>query len=195
MGLQHMIGAVDIVMGSFSKTFGSNGGFVACNSPAVREYLKYYSAPQTFSNALSPVQAAVVLKAFEIVKSTEGRALRAELMANCRHLRGKLSEAGFEVVGQPSAIVPVIMRDEGLARFVASRLPALGVVANLVEYPAVAKGAARFRFQVMAKHTTENIDDVVTRLRLAYDAAQLDYRPYSPVADQGNAIFAAAVGA
>ena len=153
LGLQHMIGAVDIVMGSFSKTFGSNGGFVACNSPAVREYLKYYSAPQTFSNALSPVQAAVVLKAFDIVTSDEGRALRASLMTNSRYLRDKLTEAGFEVIGQPSAIVPVMMREEGLARFVASRLPALGVVANLVEYPAVAKNSARFRFQVMAKHT------------------------------------------
>ena len=195
MGLQHMIGAVDIVMGSFSKTFASNGGFVACNSPAVREYLKYFSAPQTFSNALSPIQAAVVLKAFEIVSSSEGRKLRSELMANCCHLRNKLGEAGFELVGQPSAIVPVVIREEGLARFVASRLPALGVVANLVEYPAVARGSARFRFQVMAKHSIENIDDVVTRLRLAYDAARLDYGPYNTVAGQGGAIFATAIGA
>src|SRR5689334_427665 len=90
LGLQQMIGRVDIVMGSFSKTFTSNGGFVACNSASVREYLKYYSAPQTFSNALSPVQAATVLKAFDIITSSEGHALRAQLMTNIRHLRTTL---------------------------------------------------------------------------------------------------------
>jgi glycine C-acetyltransferase len=119
-----------------------------------------------------------VLKAFEIVKSAEGRALRADLMSNISHLRTKLHETGFEVIGEPSAIVPVMMREEGLARLVASRLPRLGVVANLVEYPAVAKGSARFRFQVMANHTKTNVDDVVARLRTAYDAAQQAYRPY-----------------
>jgi len=195
IGLQHLIGQVDIVMGSFSKTFGSNGGFVACNSPAVREYLKYYSAPQTFSNALSPVQAAIVLKAFDIVKGAEGRTLRAELMSNIVYLRTRLQEAGFEVVGEPSAIVPVMMREEGLARLVASRLPELGVVANLVEYPAVAKGSARFRFQVMARHTKGDIDDVVSRLRTAYDAAQEVYRPYSRIVAPASPAIAAAIGA
>jgi 7-keto-8-aminopelargonate synthetase-like enzyme len=190
IGLQHMTGLVDIVMGSFSKTFGSNGGFVACNSPAVREYLKYYSAPQTFSNALSPVQAAVVLKAFDIVKSVEGRALRVDLMNNIRYLRERLQATGFEVIGEPSAIVPVMMREEGLARLVASRLPSLGAVANLVEYPAVAKGAARFRFQVMARHTRSNVDDVVERLRSAYDVAAAAYQPYSRVIAPANPIMA-----
>ena len=71
-----MLGQVDLVMGSFSKTFASNGGFVACGSRAVKEYLKFYSPTTTFSNALSQVQAAVVLKAFEIVNSAEGDALR-----------------------------------------------------------------------------------------------------------------------
>jgi glycine C-acetyltransferase len=52
------------------------------------------------------------------------------------------------------------------------------VVANLVEYPAVAKGSARFRFQVMAKHSRKNIDDVVDRLRTAYHTAQVAFRAY-----------------
>jgi len=195
VGLQQMSGLVDIIMGSFSKTFASNGGFVACNSPAVREYLKYYSAPQTFSNALSPIQAAIVLKAFEIVKSPEGRALRASLMENIVYLRTTLHEAGFEVIGDPSAIVPVMMREEGLARIAASRLPALGAVANLVEYPAVAKGAARFRFQVMAKHTKADIDAVVPRLRTAYAEAQQAFVPYGKLIAPTAAAISAAIGA
>jgi len=80
IGLQQMTGKVDIVMGSFSKTFASNGGFVSCNSPAVKEYLRYFGSSGTFSNALSPIQSAIVLKAFEIVRSEEGRTLRADLM-------------------------------------------------------------------------------------------------------------------
>src|ERR1700738_4906083 len=49
IGIQSMLGKIDIVMGSFSKTFASNGGFVACKSRAVKEYLRFYSAPATFS--------------------------------------------------------------------------------------------------------------------------------------------------
>lgn len=195
LGLQHMLGQVDIVMGSFSKTFAANGGFVACNSPAVREYLKYFSPPQTFSNALSPVQSAVVLKAFDIVGSAEGRSLRAQLMSNIRYLRGLLHQAGFEVIGTPSAIVPAMMRSEGLARLAASRLPGLGVVANLVEYPAVAKGSARFRLQVMAQHSRQNIEDVVARLRTAYEEAQLAFQPYQGLAAAAGVATIARAGA
>jgi 7-keto-8-aminopelargonate synthetase-like enzyme len=167
IGMQNMLGEVDVVMGSFSKTFASNGGFVACKSRAVKEYLRFYSAPATFSNALSPVQAATILKAFEIVDSIEGRVLRLELLANIISLRRELKEAGLEYYGDPSAIVCVKMGSEGLARLVSRRLPELGLVANLVEFPAVPKGAARIRMQVMANHTEKNISDAVRILKTA----------------------------
>jgi 7-keto-8-aminopelargonate synthetase-like enzyme len=57
IGIQNMLGHVDIVMGSFSKTFASNGGFVAMRDRAVKEYIRYYNVAGTFSNALSPVQS------------------------------------------------------------------------------------------------------------------------------------------
>ncbi len=169
IGLQKMIGKVDLVMGSFSKTFASNGGFVACNTRAVKEYLGFYSPPCTFSNALSPVQATTVLKAFEIVDSAEGRELRSALLRNVLSLRDELRGVGLEVYGDPSAIVCVKMGSEALARLVGRRLPDLGLIANLVEFPAVPKGQARFRMQVMAKHTPQNISDAVNRLRTAFD--------------------------
>ena len=178
IGLQRMLGKVDIVMGSFSKTFASNGGFVSCNLPEVKEYLRYFGSAGTFSNALSPVQAATVLKAFDIVKSDEGRTLRAALMKNVVYLRDELKRLGMEVIGNPSAIVSAKVGDEALARLVSQRLPSLGVVANLVEFPAVAKGSARFRLQVMAKHTKANIDDLIGRLYSALDEAQASYRTY-----------------
>ena len=170
-----MLGKVDLVMGSFSKTFASNGGFVACKSRSVKEYLRFYSAPATFSNAVSPVQAAVVLKAFEIIESTEGRSLRAALMRNILSLRQHVRNAGMEAYGDPSAIVAVRMGSEGLARLVSRRLPEVGLLANLVEFPAVGKGAARFRLQVMANHTEQDIQQAARRLHAAYLDASTEF--------------------
>jgi glycine C-acetyltransferase len=174
IGIQNMLGKVDLVMGSFSKTFASNGGFVACKSRAVKEYLRFYSAPATFSNALSPVQAATILKAFEVVDSAEGREQREALMANILSLRHQLREAGLDYYGDPSAIVCVKMGTEGLARLVSKRLPELGLIANLVEFPAVPKGAARIRMQVMANHSEQNIADAVRVLKTARQQAELE---------------------
>lgn len=175
IGMQNMLGKVDIVMGSFSKTFASNGGFVACKSRAVKEYLRFYSAPATFSNALSPVQAATVLKAFEIVESDEGRAQREALMTNILSLRQHLRDAGLGYYGDPSAIVCVKMGSEGLARLVSRRLPDLGLVANLVEFPAVPKGQARIRMQVMANHSEHNIIKAVEILKQARQEAEVEF--------------------
>ena len=96
------------------------------------------------------------------------------MMRNVLNLRQQLVGAGFEVYGDPSAIVCVKMGNEGLARLVGRRLPDLGLIANLVEFPAVPKGQARFRMQVMANHTERNITDAVERLRTAYDEATLE---------------------
>jgi 7-keto-8-aminopelargonate synthetase-like enzyme len=180
IGVQNVLGKIDVVMGSFSKTFASNGGFVASKSRAVKEYLRFYSAPATFSNALSPVQAATILKAFDIVDSLEGRVLRLELLANVMTLRRELNEAGLEYYGDPSAIVCVKMGSEGLARLVSRRLPDLGLVANLVEFPAVPKGAARIRMQVMANHTEKNISDAVQFLKTARAEAERELEELGP---------------
>lgn len=168
IGRQNMLGKVDIVMGSFSKTFASNGGFVATRSRAVQQYLRYFSTPGTFSNALSPVQAAVALKAFEIVESPEGADRRRALMRNVLSLREKLIANGMEVYGEPSAIVAVKMGTEALARLVSRELSHTGLVANLVEFPAVPKGQARFRLQVMADHTEAEVCAAARILQTAF---------------------------
>lgn len=167
IGDQGQLGEIDIVMGSFSKTFASNGGFVACNDRSVKEYLRYYSSPSTFSNAMSPVNAAIVTKAFDIVDSAEGDALRNRLMQNVNMLRGLLVECGHEIYGDPSAIVCVKMGSEARARLSSRHLPSLGLLSNLVEYPAVPKGQARFRLQVMANHSSHDIVAAVKRLSAA----------------------------
>jgi len=153
LGLQNMLGKVDLVMGSFSKTFASNGGFVASRHASVKQFLKVFSPPQTFSNALSPSQAAIVLKTTEIIGSSRGDTLREALMRNILSLRDSLAAHGLQVMGAPSPIVPVFIGREDHARIAASLLPARGVMTNLAEFPAVPQDQARLRMQVMALHT------------------------------------------
>lgn len=182
MGLQNALDCADIVIGSFSKTFASNGGFIAMRDRAQKEYLKYYSATQTFSNALSPVQAASVQAAFEIVASAEGRQRRQSLMDNILYMRAEMTRAGLETLGDPSPIVPVRVGTEGQARIASWRLNQLGAIANLVEYPAVPQGGARFRVQVMANHTHGEIDLLVKAMVKAMHMAEADFRPYRSAA-------------
>ncbi len=172
IGQQGMLGKVDLVMGSFSKTFGANGGFVATNKRAVKEYLRFYSPSNTFTNALSPIQVAVVDKAFSIVASEEGDMLRDKLMDNVLLLRSELRSRGLDYYGDPSAIVAVKTGDEALARMTARALPEAGLIANLVEYPAVGKGLARFRMQVMAGHDPVQVRSAAARIHSAMTTAQ-----------------------
>ncbi len=178
LGLQNMVDQADVIIGSFSKTFASNGGFIAVRDRSVAEYLKYYSATQTFSNALSPVQAAVVLTAMEIVRSDEGKRRRRSLMDNILYMRAEMTKAGLEALGDPSAIVPVRVGAEGLARIASRELARLGAIANLVEYPAVPQGGARFRVQVMADHTRADVDTLVKLMQQAMRTADLEFRSY-----------------
>jgi 7-keto-8-aminopelargonate synthetase-like enzyme len=176
LGLQNMLDDVDIIVGSFSKTFAANGGFIGVKTRAAAEYLKYFSATQTFSNALSPVQAASVLAAFKIIRSAEGKERRQRLMNNILYLRDEAARAGLEPLGNPSAIVPIRVGAEGLARIASRNLADFGAIANLVEYPAVPQGGARFRVQVMSDHCQDEIDILVGAMLEAMRSADLELR-------------------
>jgi glycine C-acetyltransferase len=112
------------------------------------------------------------------------------LLANVKSLRRELSEAGLEYYGDPSAIVCVKMGSEGLARLVSRRLPELGLVANLVEFPAVPKGAARIRMQVMANHSEQNIRDAVAILKTAKAKAERELEEVGELQPRGKPIAA-----
>jgi glycine C-acetyltransferase/8-amino-7-oxononanoate synthase len=155
LGMQGMLGQVDLVMGSFSKTFASNGGFLAVHSPAIKQYVKYYAGSHMFSNALSPVQCAVVSAALRVVRSSEGDARRRQLLQVAGALREGLGEHGIRCLGAPSPIIPAVVGSTALAATAARLIAERGVLVNLVEYPAVPLGMARFRMQAMATHTVE----------------------------------------
>ncbi|MGO9744249.1 MAG: aminotransferase class I/II-fold pyridoxal phosphate-dependent enzyme [Roseiarcus sp.] len=172
--LQNMLGKVDIVMGSFSKTFASNGGFVATRSRAVQQYLRCFSATTSFSNALSPIQAAIVLRALGVIESPEGAARRAAVMRNVLSLRGKLGAAGLDVCGEPSPVVSVKMKTEALARLVSRQLVNAGMIANLIEFPLASRGQGRIRLLVMAEHAECEIAEGARLLEEAYRDACIE---------------------
>jgi 7-keto-8-aminopelargonate synthetase-like enzyme len=165
----------DVIMGSFSKTFASNGGFVAADA-CVTNYLRYYSPSFTFSNGISPIQTAIISQAFDLVFSAEGCGRRQALMANVVQLRGEMERRGLTIAGTPSPIVPVFVGDEKTARLTSSHLEANGLLANLVEFPAVARGAARFRFQVMSSHSPAAIIEAADIMAKSREQALADLR-------------------
>jgi len=183
LGMQDMLGKVDLVMGSFSKTFASNGGFVAVHSPSVKQYLKYYSGTHAFSNALSPAQCATVDSALSIVRSDEGEQLRDHLERVILTIRTQFESHGISCLGIPSPIVPVQVEDKSVAWLASKKIAENGVLANLVEYPAVAAGSARFRLQVMATHSMEQACAAADIIADALEAAQKHIAPDDRLAE------------
>lgn len=156
LGEHSLVGSVDLVIGAFSKTFASNGGFVWSRANGVRQFLKMAAGPACFSNALSPLQAAVVAEALAIVRSVEGARRRADLLSASLGLRAELAARAIEPLGRPSPIVPVVIGREPIARLAIGLLHERGMFVNLAEHPAVPLHGSRFRLQVMATHTPEH---------------------------------------
>ncbi len=153
IGRDGMLGDIDLVMGSFSKTFASNGGFVATQHAGVRSYIEAFGGPHAFSNAMSPMQIATVREALRIVRSAEGDTRRESLMTAVLTLRAALAAYGLRCQGDPSAVVPVMVGHSAIARLASGEVLKHGLFANLVEFPAVGVRAARFRMQVQSDHT------------------------------------------
>lgn len=159
--LQGMEGKVDVLIGTFSKTFASIGGFVATQFDGFRTAIRACCGPQTFTNAMTPLQAAVIIEALRIVESEEGQHRRAKLYDNTSYLRKQLGSHDFMALGEPSAIVPVMVGGCGDARRMTSYMISNGAIVNLVEAPAVAKNQSRWRLQVMSDHSRADIDVLI----------------------------------
>jgi len=172
---KQILGNVDIVMGAFSKSFASNGGFIATKDFRVKKYLQWFANPHTFSNALSPIQCAIVETAIGIIRSAEGDQLRSQLMSKSQYFRARLQEHGLDVLGIPSAIVPVLIGREAVARMASRFVDRSGTSTNLVEFPAVGLGAARFRCQLMATHTDSQLATAADDIAKGISEARGEY--------------------
>ena len=172
LGLQDMLGKVDVVVGSFSKTFATNGGFIATRERDLGNYLRYLSPPVTFSSALAPAQVAVAFAALKLVRSEEGERRRQALSSAVSVLRAGFAARQVEVMGVPSPLVPVFIGRDDVGRIAARLLAGAGLVTNLVEYPAVSRATARFRLQVMSTHDTAACETAALRIAEAITQAR-----------------------
>jgi len=172
LGRQGMVGEVDVLVGSLSSVFASPGGFVAGDAPGLRGALRHFASPLASSCALSPVSAATALAAFDIVASVEGAQRRRRLAANVARLRESLAARAFHVLGEPSGVVPVVVGGLAAARLMTRAVLEMGAMVNLVEHPSVSRGGSRWPLQVMADHTPEQLDRLVTVAIVARERAE-----------------------
>ena len=150
---------IDVVMGTFSKSFASVGGFVA-SSREVIDYLKHTARPFVFSASLPAASVAAVAAAFEIMRQEPDRQQR--LLRIAAHLRQELRARGFPVLDGETPIVPVVVEDEvDLCRLCKALLEE-GIYLNPVLRPAAAQNL--LRISCTAAHTERHVDRLVTTL-------------------------------
>jgi 8-amino-7-oxononanoate synthase len=154
--------AVDLRMGTFSKSLASCGGFIA-GSAEVIEYLRYHSRAFMFTAAAVPAAVGAAAAALKIVRSDEGRELMAQVLVNADRLRDGLRERGFKVVEHPigTPVIPVLVEDDWKAALLWKALYEHGVFVNVAVHPAVPPGGALLRTSVMATHTGQTIDEAL----------------------------------
>jgi 8-amino-7-oxononanoate synthase len=152
---------VDIIMGTFSKSLASLGGFVAGSADAIN-YLKHNARALLFSASIPPASAATVLKALEIIKKEPERI--DKLWENTNYAKKRLVEEGFDIGHSTTPIIPILIGDEIGTYKVATLMLQDGVYVNPVVHPAVEKGKAILRYSLMAAHTKEQIDRSIDSL-------------------------------
>lgn len=151
---------VDIIMGTFSKSFASLGGFIAGEKPVI-DYIKHHSPALIFSASMTPAQVASVLKALEIIKSEPERIERLHYNAN--RVRRELKNLGFRVLDGQTPIVPVVIGDDLLTFKFWRLLFDNGVFVNAVISPAVPHGMQLLRLSFMATHEDKHLDIVIEK--------------------------------
>ncbi|MBZ5726020.1 MAG: pyridoxal phosphate-dependent aminotransferase family protein [Acidobacteriia bacterium] len=150
---------VDIVMGTFSKSLASVGGFIAAER-AVVDYLKHTARPFVFSASLPPASVGAVAAALQIMKKEPER--RLHLLRIAQLLRDELAGRGFSVLPGETAIVPVVIQEEvDLCRLCKALLQE-GIYINPVLRPAAAQNL--LRISCTAAHTEKHVDRLVTTL-------------------------------
>ncbi|MGO9613286.1 MAG: aminotransferase class I/II-fold pyridoxal phosphate-dependent enzyme [Dissulfurispiraceae bacterium] len=149
---------VDLIMGTYSKSLASIGGFVAGDADVIH-YIKHFARALIFSASPPPASVAAVSAALDIIENEPERIAR--LWQNTRRMLTAFNELGFEVGPSQTPIVPIIVGDDEVAFKMAMMLQEEGVFANVAVSPAVPPGKALIRTSYMATHTEEHLDKVV----------------------------------
>lgn len=154
-------GRVDIVSGTFGKALGgAMGGFIAARQPVI-DLMRQRARPYLFSNALAPAVCGASLAAIAIARSAEGDALRAKLTENAVCFRGRMAEAGFDLLPGSHPIIPVMLGEAVQAQKMAAAMLDQGVLVTAFSHPVVPHGQARIRTQVSAAHEQADLDRAI----------------------------------
>lgn len=146
---------VDLITGTFSKTFGNIGGYVIANNPDLISYLQFQSRQYAFSASSSPAIAGVS-KAIDLID--EEPDWQMKLWDNIEYYRKGLQEIGLNVGTTASAIIPVKIGDVQKNSEAGKLLLKNGIYTNPIMYPAVSLKDSRIRMSLMATHTREHLD-------------------------------------
>jgi 8-amino-7-oxononanoate synthase len=149
---------IDLIMGTFSKSFASLGGFVAGKKDIIH-YIKHKSRSFMFSASLPPASAAAVLECVRVIQ--EEPTLVDRLWRNARKMQAGFEALGFDTMGSQTPVIPVLIGDDVKAFMFVKRLYELGVFATPVVSPAVPKGYALIRTSYMSTHEDRDLDFVL----------------------------------
>jgi glycine C-acetyltransferase len=155
---------IDIHLGTFSKSLGGQGGFVA-GAQGLIDYLRGFSRSRFFSCALAPPVVAGLIAALELVEKEPH--LRKQLWTNVEFMQQRLREAGVDTGDSASQVIPIMIRNDATIFDIGEQLLREGVFINPVKYPAVGKHKSRFRMSISAAHAREDLEegaDIIIRV-------------------------------
>jgi len=155
---------VDLIMGTFSKSFASLGGFIAGDKEVIN-FIKHNSRSLIFSASMTPSSAAAVLASIEIME-TEPERIKHLWDITALALNG-FKSAGFDTGKSETPIIPLFIRDDVKALQLTQNLLAEGVFVNPVVSPAVPKEDCLIRYSLMATHTKEQVEISVEKITKA----------------------------
>jgi 8-amino-7-oxononanoate synthase len=153
---------VDLLVGTFSKSFASIGGFVA-GEESVIHYMKHHARSLIFSASMPPYAVATVQKCLDLIKSEPERRERVNRISE--RMRAEFRAMGYDTGDSETPIVPVIIGSLEATFVFWKRVFEEGVFTNPVVAPAVPESSSRIRTSYMATHTEENLDTILTAFK------------------------------
>lgn len=157
-----LLNEVDLVSGTFSKSFASLGGFLVGDKEVI-EYIRHHSPAHIFSASMPPANVATVLKALEILQEETWRLDRLKEISN--YMRNELRKMGFNVWTSQTPIIPIVIGEMMECFKFWKDLFEEGVYVNCVVPPAVPQGQSLMRTSYMATHTDEHLDRMLEAFR------------------------------
>ncbi|MDR2388594.1 MAG: pyridoxal phosphate-dependent aminotransferase family protein [Tannerellaceae bacterium] len=153
---------VDLIMGTFSKSLASIGGFIASDKETIN-FLRHHSRPYIFSASITPSATAAVNAALDIMQNEPERIER--LWELTHYALAGFRDMGCEIGNTSTPIIPLFIRNNDLTFLIVRELFDAGVFVNPVVSPAVAPADTLIRFSLMATHTREQLDFAMEAIR------------------------------